>query len=46
MLALAPSGASKPPASWKDAMNASATSVFTYYKCSDFKKGVCAFTAP
>ena len=46
MLALSNDGVATPPASWDAAMLATNATVYTYYKCADYKKGTCLFTPP
>ena len=46
MLALSNDGVATPPASWDAAMLATNATVYTYYKCADYKKGTCLFTQP
>ena len=46
MLALSNDGVPTSPTSWDAAMDATNATVYTYYKCSDYKKDNCLFTAP
>jgi hypothetical protein len=45
-LALSDFGLSEPPTSWDSAMIGNNASVFTYWKCADYKKGICIFQPP
>ena len=46
MWAISDDGVGTPPVGFDEAMlNTSKAEVFTYYKCSQYKKGTCVFTA-
>ena len=46
MWAMSNNGVSKPPTDFDAAMPGTNATVFTYYKCSDWKAGTCTFTVP
>jgi len=47
MWAISDDGVATPPTDFDSAMlNTTNSSVYTYYQCASYKKGICAFTAP
>jgi len=46
MWAISNEGVATPPASFDAAMPGNSSTVYTYYKCSDYKKDTCKFVSP
>jgi len=46
MWAISNEGVATPPKSFDEAMPGTNATVFTYYKCSDYKTGTCKFNTP
>jgi hypothetical protein len=46
MWALSAQGVPTPPPDFDTAMNSTNATVYTYYRCSEYKKGICEFKPP
>ena len=46
MLGLSDSAVATAPSSWDLAMNGTNATVYTFYKCADYKSAVCDFKLP